>query len=92
MDASQLSNHSLASLSVHDARPRRRYQIIAAEACEAMARRIEARDPERFAFHPSTWDKFPDGTDRIVVGSVESTTVWPSRNSKATIVWPGPEK
>mmetsp|Transcript_17272 Transcript_17272/g.53935 ORF Transcript_17272/g.53935 Transcript_17272/m.53935 type:complete len:106 (-) Transcript_17272:26-343(-) len=70
----------------------RSYQIIAAPACEELARRIEASQPRRFTFHESTWDKFPDGTDRIVVGSVESTTVWPSRNSKATIVWPGPEK
>ena len=47
---------------------RRRYQVIAAPACEAMARRMEDSDPDRFFYHASTWDKFPDGTDHIVVG------------------------
>mmetsp|Transcript_21968 Transcript_21968/g.67692 ORF Transcript_21968/g.67692 Transcript_21968/m.67692 type:complete len:349 (-) Transcript_21968:17-1063(-) len=46
----------------------RSYQIIAAPACEELARRIEASQPRRFTFHESTWDKFPDGTDKIVVG------------------------
>jgi len=45
-----------------------RYQIIAAEACEGMARQIEAAQPDRFHFHATSWDKFPDGTDHIVVG------------------------
>jgi len=44
------------------------YQIIAAEPCEALARRMQLSYPERFAFHKTGWDKFPDGTDRIVIG------------------------
>ncbi|KAH8088689.1 ribose phosphate diphosphokinase [Aureococcus anophagefferens] len=46
----------------------KRYQIIASPATEAMARAIEASQPDRFHFHESSWDKFPDGTDKIVVG------------------------
>ena len=45
-----------------------RYQIIAAPACEDMARSLEGAFPERFHFHPTSWDKFPDGTDNIEVG------------------------
>ena len=45
-----------------------RYQIIAAPACEDMARGLEGAFPERFHFHPTSWDKFPDGTDNIEVG------------------------
>ena len=45
-----------------------RYQIIAAEACEPLARRMAEKYPDRFAFHPTTWAKFPDGTDNIEIG------------------------
>lgn len=44
------------------------YQIIAAEACEQLARRMEETYPDRFTFHPTSWAKFPDGTDNIEVG------------------------
>lgn len=44
------------------------YQIIAAEATEALARRMEDTYPDRFTFHPSEWKKFPDGTDQIEIG------------------------
>jgi ribose-phosphate pyrophosphokinase len=44
------------------------YQIIAAEAAESMARRMEETFPERFTFHPTEWNKFPDGTDQIEIG------------------------
>ncbi|KAJ8601844.1 hypothetical protein CTAYLR_002644 [Chrysophaeum taylorii] len=47
---------------------RKRYQIIAAPEAERMARAIEASSPDRFHFHETSWDKFPDGTDKIVVG------------------------
>ena len=50
---------------------KQRYQIIAAPECEIMAKAIEALAPERFRFHETTWDKFPDGTDRIVVGGFQ---------------------
>lgn len=44
------------------------YQIIAAEAAEPLARRLEEAHPDRFTFHPTNWDKFPDGTDCIQMG------------------------
>ena len=44
------------------------YRIIAAEACEDMARRMEESHPDRFSFHPTKWEKFPDGTDKIEIG------------------------
>jgi hypothetical protein len=45
-----------------------RYQIIAAEACQSLARRMEQKYPHRFTFHPTKWLKFPDGTDNIEIG------------------------
>jgi len=44
------------------------YQVIASEATEALARRMEETHPDRFTFHPTNWDKFPDGTDCIEIG------------------------
>jgi hypothetical protein len=44
------------------------YRIIASEACEAMARRMEESHPDRFSFHSTKWEKFPDGTDNIEIG------------------------
>jgi ribose-phosphate pyrophosphokinase len=44
------------------------YHIISAEATENLARRMEATYPERFTFHPTRWNKFPDGTDCIEIG------------------------
>lgn len=44
------------------------YRIIAAEACEPMARSMEETFPDRFSFHPTKWEKFPDGTDKIEIG------------------------
>jgi hypothetical protein len=44
------------------------YQIIAAEPCEPLARRIEETYPDRFTFHKTIWGKFPDGTDKIEMG------------------------
>jgi len=54
----------------HD-REKKRYQIIAGPECEALAEAIVATDAERFAFHATEWAKFPDGTDRIVVGGFQ---------------------
>lgn len=45
-----------------------RYQIIAAEAVEPLAQRMEEAYPDRFTYHPTTWEKFPDGTDNIEIG------------------------
>lgn len=44
------------------------YRIISSEACETMARRMEQVYPDRFTFHPTRWEKFPDGTDNIEIG------------------------
>lgn len=44
------------------------YQIIAAEAAEPLARRMEQTYPDRFHFHETKWRKFPDGTDNIEIG------------------------
>jgi hypothetical protein len=33
-----------------------------------MARRMEKQYPDRFTFHATRWDKFPDGTDNIEIG------------------------
>jgi ribose-phosphate pyrophosphokinase len=49
-------------------RASKRYQIIAAEAMEPMARTLQEKYPSRFTFHPTSWGKFPDGTDFIEVG------------------------
>ena len=45
-----------------------RYQVIAAEACEPLGRRMAEKYPDRFTFHHTTWAKFPDGTDNIEIG------------------------
>jgi hypothetical protein len=44
------------------------YQIIASEPCVELARKFVQADPNRFAFHESTWAKFADGTDHILLG------------------------
>ncbi|CAM9850376.1 unnamed protein product [Ascophyllum nodosum] len=49
-------------------RSQHRYQIVAAEAMEGIARRLEEVHPERFRFHKTSWGKFPDGTDNIEIG------------------------
>lgn len=54
---------------------KKRYQIIAAPVCEPMARRLQAKYPERFRFHPTHWGKFPDGTDNIEVGGFQPHNV-----------------
>lgn len=51
-------------------RSQHRYQILAAEAMEGMAKSLQDHYPDRFRFHPSTWDKFPDGTDNIEVSAI----------------------
>mmetsp|Transcript_4152 Transcript_4152/g.6335 ORF Transcript_4152/g.6335 Transcript_4152/m.6335 type:complete len:366 (-) Transcript_4152:8-1105(-) len=46
----------------------KRYQVIAAEVMEPMARRLEENYPKRFRYHSTSWKKFPDGTDCIEIG------------------------
>ncbi|KAG7337275.1 ribose-phosphate pyrophosphokinase [Nitzschia inconspicua] len=52
-----------------------RYQIIAAEACEPLAKRMAQKYPDRFTFHPTNWLKFPDGTDNIEIGGFTPVNV-----------------
>ena len=59
------------TLVTRQAHEPKQYQIIAGPACEAMAQRIQASEPARFTYHETSWDKFPDGTDRIVVGGFQ---------------------
>jgi ribose-phosphate pyrophosphokinase len=49
-------------------RETKHYHIIAAEPAESLARRLQQILPHRFTFHPTKWNKFPDGTDNIEVG------------------------
>lgn len=44
-----------------------KYQIVAAEACAPLAQRLAATFPDRFTYHPTSWGKFPDNTDNIVI-------------------------
>ena len=50
-----------------------RYQIIAAESCEPLARRMAEQYPDRFIFHATKWAKFPDGTDNIEIGGFSNS-------------------
>lgn len=45
-----------------------KYQIIAGPELEEFAQSLVALYPERFMFHQTKWDKFPDGTDCIEMG------------------------
>ena len=66
------SSYDLAQRIMYNQQARKReeirYQIISSEACESMAKRMSQQYPERFTFHPTTWGKFPDGTDNIEIG------------------------
>lgn len=52
----------------------RKYRIIAGPAPELgeLAQRLVAAAPARFSYYPSTWEKFPDGSDRIQIGGFVS--------------------
>jgi len=43
----------------------RRFQLLAAPGCEAMAERMASICPERYTYHATSWGKFPDGTDSV---------------------------
>lgn len=58
---------ALSFLSVANRRSQHRYQIVAAEAMEGLAKSLEKQYPDRFRFHKTRWGKFPDGTDDIEV-------------------------
>jgi len=67
-------NKSLKDVLRHE-RENRRYQIIAAKAFEELAEQLERNYPNEFRFHPTLWDKFPDGTDKIEVGGFQPNNV-----------------
>ena len=46
----------------------KKYIILASPEMEEMAERISKKNPKRFLFHRSSWGKFADGTDNIVLG------------------------
>ena len=46
----------------------KKYIILASPEMEEMAIKISRRNPERFLYHQSSWGKFADGTDNIVLG------------------------
>ena len=46
----------------------KKYIILASPEMEEMAERISNKNPKRFLYHRSSWGKFPDGTDNIVLG------------------------
>mmetsp|Transcript_102398 Transcript_102398/g.153464 ORF Transcript_102398/g.153464 Transcript_102398/m.153464 type:complete len:372 (-) Transcript_102398:117-1232(-) len=71
LESSSDENDKASQIMFHQQSRKReamRYQIIAAEACEPLARKMEELYPDRFRFHPTSWDKFPDGTDNIEIG------------------------
>ena len=45
-----------------------KYQVIAAPEMETLAQQIAEAYPERFKVWPTSWKKFPDGTDNIEIG------------------------
>jgi len=45
-----------------------KYQVIAAPEMETLANQIAEKYPTRFKVWPTSWKKFPDGTDNIEIG------------------------
>lgn len=45
-----------------------KYQVIAAPEMETLAQQIAEAYPTRFKVWPTSWKKFPDGTDNIEIG------------------------
>ena len=48
-----------------------RYQVIAGPNMESFAEDIVKLYPSRFKYHKTEWEKFPDGTDKIVIGGFQ---------------------
>ena len=48
-----------------------KYQVLAAPGMEAMAMTIANLNPARFMYHKTSWGKFPDGTDNIMLGGFQ---------------------
>lgn len=48
-----------------------RYQVIAAPGLEGIANDIVKLNPSRFKYHQTSWGKFSDGTDNIMIGGFQ---------------------
>lgn len=66
------SSTIMAQRIMYNQQARRRemmhYHIIAAVEEAPLAKRMESTYPDRFTFHHTKWNKFPDGTDNIEIG------------------------
>jgi len=47
------------------------YSIIAGPGMEGFAEKLVNADPDRFTYFPTSWGKFPDKSDNIVVGGFQ---------------------
>jgi hypothetical protein len=45
----------------------KRYVVLAADICTELAERCVEANPDKFAYCPIEWKKFPDGTDNITI-------------------------
>lgn len=64
----------LGSIGWEDHYKKRRevkYQVLAAPEMENLAQSIVDLNPSRFAYHQTSWGKFSDGTDKIVIGGFQ---------------------
>ena len=57
----------------HNNRPQF-YVIVAASGQEDLAQSLQDRWPQHFQYVPTTWDRFDDNTDNILVGGYGSST------------------
>lgn len=46
----------------------KKYLVLAGPGQEAWAEDLQKMDPDRFTYRVSKWEKFPDGTDKIILG------------------------
>mmetsp|Transcript_3648 Transcript_3648/g.4854 ORF Transcript_3648/g.4854 Transcript_3648/m.4854 type:complete len:391 (+) Transcript_3648:72-1244(+) len=71
-NGSDMDDKEMARRIMYNQQSRRResmhYQIIASKETEALAKRMGETYPDRFTYHPTKWEKFPDGTDQIEIG------------------------
>tara|TARA_B110000208_G_scaffold187920_1_gene246682 strand:- start:708 stop:2072 length:1365 start_codon:yes stop_codon:yes gene_type:complete len=62
-----LASASLQTTAV-EAQPTKSFNVIAAPGTEEFALWLVKHFPRHFTYHPSKWDRFPDGTDNIQLG------------------------
>jgi len=67
----RLSSNGLISFDPHcdsNTGKLKKYIILAGPGVEHWAEELSTKDAERFQYKPSKWEKFPDGTDHIMLG------------------------